>query len=117
MTRTREEGVASTYVMSIALLLLTVSTVCLFAVLLIGLNQRAAQGADFAALAASKASVDDKPACQSARRIARANGVRIVTCRMDAEVATVTTRAELNTPFGAWGVKARARAAPDYYFE
>ena len=75
MTRTREEGVASTYVMSIALLLLT------------------------------------------ARRMARANGVRIVTCRMDAEVATVTTRAELNTPFGAWGVKARARAAPDYYFE
>ena len=117
MTTAREEGIASAHAVSIALILLTLAAACLFAVLLIGLNQRAGQGADFAALAASKASMDVKSACQSARKIARANGVRIVNCRMDADVATVITRAEMNTPFGAWGVKARARAAPDYYFD
>ena len=89
----------------------------MIAVQFLSLHQRAGQGADFAALAASKASVDGQDGCTTARRIARANGTRITSCRMDAEVATVTARAEIKTPLGAWGIKQRARAAPSYYFD
>ena len=103
--------------MSAGAVIIVVAGACMVAVLLLSLHQRAGQGADFAALAASKASADGNDGCANARRIARANGTRITSCRMDAEVATVTARAEIDTPFGAWGIKQRARAAPSYYFE
>lgn len=117
MTARHERGVATAHMMSISVALIAVTTACLSVVMLLGMQQRARSGADFAALAASKASVEGKPACQAARRIARDNGVRIVACRLDADVATVTTKSDVRTPFGTWGVKARARAAPDFYFD
>ena len=111
-----ESGIASAHVLTISFVLLTVTSVCLVAVLIFGLHQKSSQGADFAALAASKASVDGKNGCHAAKRLAKVNGVRLVSCRMDADVATVSTKAVVSTPFGSWGIKSRARAAPDFYF-
>lgn len=117
MNAPRERGTGSTLAISAGAVIVMVAGACMVAVLLLSLHQRAGQGADFAALAASKASVDGQEGCAAARRIAKANGTRITSCRMDAEVATVTARAEIKTPLGAWGIRQRARAAPSYYFE
>src|SRR5690606_19056512 len=102
----------SVYALSIMLLLITITGACLCGIQIYGLKQKSSSGADFAALAASQASVEGENGCRAARRLAHANRVELITCRMDAEVATVTTRASVSTPFGTWGVKSRARAAP-----
>jgi len=112
-----ERGVASVHALTLMMLLTTISGACLCAVMIYGLKQKSSSGADFAALAASQASVEGVNGCKAAARLAKANSVELIACRMDAEVATVTTRASVSTPFGAWGIKSRARAAPAFYFE
>ncbi|MCW2831891.1 MAG: hypothetical protein JWP31_2583 [Aeromicrobium sp.] len=83
---------------------------------LVRLRHRVAGAADLAALAGSQASVAGDDGCAAARAIARRNGARLVACRMDYDVATVTARAE-SAPWWSvrWATEQRARAAPDYY--
>ena len=83
----------------------------------IATGQRASQAADLAALAGSAASLDQRDGCDAARAVARANGAHLVACRMDADVATVTVRAERRSPWGSWGSERKARAAPLTYLQ
>ncbi len=105
------------HVVFLALVLMVVSALALVAVLMFSLNQQASNAADFAALAASKASVEGESGCVAAERLAMENKVHLLSCRMDHDVATIKVKATVHTLFGDWGVKARARAAPDFYFE
>ncbi|WP_166375878.1 Rv3654c family TadE-like protein [Aeromicrobium phragmitis] len=85
---------------------------------LIGLRHEARAAADLAALAGSQASVEGEDGCEAAREVARENDAILADCRMDADVATVTARAESPRWWGGrWAVEQRARAAPVSYLE
>ena len=83
---------------------------------LVGLRHQASAGADLAALAASRASLAGTAPCDRAEQVARDNDTILIRCRMDADVATVTARAESPRWWGGqWAVEQRARAAPVSY--
>ncbi|WP_293784355.1 flp pilus-assembly TadE/G-like family protein, partial [uncultured Aeromicrobium sp.] len=74
--------------------------------------------ADLAALAGSQASTEGHDGCDAARDVAEQNRASLVDCRMDADVATVTARAESPRWWGGrWAIEQRARAAPISYLE
>lgn len=79
--------------------------------------QRAGRAADAAALAASSASLAGEDPCAAAEKIARENDAEVITCRMDADVATITARVVSDSPWGRWGAERKARAAPLSYLE
>lgn len=113
-----ERGAATIHAVAIVALLALVAFACLQLALAVGLRQRAAAAADLAALAASRASVEGAEPCDVARRIARDNGGILRTCRLDADVATVSVRVEgPRWSLGRWISEQRARAAPSWYLD
>jgi len=118
VTRRSDRGSATVHAVSIAIVLLVLTLVLVQAAGLVRLRHRVAAAADLAALAASQTSVAGGDGCAAARDIARRNGARIVRCRMDFDVATVTARATSRPWWSAsWGAEQRARAAPESYLD
>jgi secretion/DNA translocation related TadE-like protein len=111
-----DRGAATVHAVSIGVLLVVVAVVLVQAVSLVQMRHRVAAAADLAALAASRASVAGDDGCRAAATVARRNGARLVACRMDFDVATVTARAS-SPPWwgGRWASEQRARAAPESY--
>ncbi|MFD1859463.1 hypothetical protein EHW97_07620 [Aeromicrobium camelliae] len=113
-----ERGVATVTAVVIGAVLVLLGVVGLQLAQLIGLRHEASAGADLAALAGSQASTEGDDGCEAARDVAEENGVALTACRMDADVATVTARAESPRWWGGrWAVEQRARAAPVSYLE
>ncbi len=111
-----DRGAVTVHAAFIAVLLVVAALVITEMAGLVRLRHRVAAAADLAALSASQASVGGHDACAAARRIASRNGAEVVTCRMDYDVATVTTRAVSRSWWGhRWAFKQKARAAPDFY--
>ncbi len=111
-----EMGAATVYAASIAVLLTTAALVMTQVAGLVRLKHSVASAADLSALAASRASVNGADACQVAKTIARRNGATVLTCRMDFDVATITTRGVSRSWWGhRWAFEQKARAAPDFY--
>ena len=116
MRRYPETGAATAYAASIAVLLTTAALVVTQVAGLVRLKHSVAAAADLSALAASRASVNGEEACDAATAIARRNGARVLTCRMDFDVATVTARGTSRTWWGhRWAFEQKARAAPNFY--
>ena len=62
------------------------------------------------------ASLAGDDGCAAARAVARHNGARLVRCRMDLDVVTVTARQHTGSWWGhRWAFEVDARAAPDFY--
>ncbi|MET1037717.1 MAG: Rv3654c family TadE-like protein [Aeromicrobium sp.] len=116
MTRRGDRGAVAVHAVAVSVVLLVVTLVIVQAAGLVRLRHRVAAAADLAALAASQASVAGADGCSAARGIARRNGAELVRCRMDHDVATVTTRAR-SAPWWSdtWGTDQTARAAPESY--
>lgn len=111
-----DRGAATVHAATVAVLLLIVGLVLVQATSLVQMKHRVAAAADLAALAASRASVGGEDGCQAAATAARRNGARLVACRMDFDVATVTARATSPRWWGGrWVTEQRARAAPESY--
>ncbi|MEV7398362.1 Rv3654c family TadE-like protein [Aeromicrobium sp. NPDC092404] len=118
MSRWTERGSVTAHAATICVLLVVAALVITEMAGLVRLRHRVAAGADLAALSATQASVAGDDACSAARRIARRNGTTLVTCRMDFDVATITTRATSHRWWGhRWALEQKARAAPDFYIE
>jgi secretion/DNA translocation related TadE-like protein len=112
----RERGSASAYAVIAAAALLLVALVITEAAALVAVRHRAASAADLAALAGSQASVAGHDGCAAAERAARRNDARLVSCRMDFDVATVTARVDSSRWWGhRWAAEIPARAAPASY--
>lgn len=112
----RERGAATVHAATVAVLLVVVGVVLAQAAGLVQLQHRAAAAADLAALAGSRASAAGDDGCKVAADVARRNGARLVACRMDFDVATVTARTTSPRWWGGrWASEQRARAAPEAY--
>jgi secretion/DNA translocation related TadE-like protein len=111
-----ERGASTVHAASVMVLLVIVTSVLVQAASLVQMRHRVAAAADLAALAASRASVAGDDGCRAGAAVARRNGARLVACRMDFDVATVTARAS-SSPWwgGRWASEQRARAAPESY--
>lgn len=82
------------------------------------LHHQVASAADLAALAGSRAASAGRDGCAAARDVARRNDARLIRCRMDLDVATVTARRETDRWWGhVWTFDVDARAAPADYVE
>lgn len=114
----RQRGAATVHAVSVGVLLIVVTLVLVQATSLVRMRHRTAAAADLAALAASRASAAGDDGCRAARDVARRNGARLVSCRMDFDVATVTARTT-SPPWwgGRWATEQRARAAPESYLD
>lgn len=111
-----ERGAVTVYGMAIGSLLGLITAVILQASALIRLQHEVAKAADLAALAATQASVAGKNPCAAASEIGRRNQSVVIRCRMDFDVATVTTRAESRAVWGQrFAFERKARAAPVGY--
>jgi secretion/DNA translocation related TadE-like protein len=114
--RRPETGAATAYAASIAVLLTTAALVVTQVAGLVRLKHSVAAAADLSALAASRASVNGDEACDAATAIARRNGAKVLTCRMDFDVATITAGGTSRSWWGhRWAFEQKARAAPDFY--
>ncbi|MCW2750979.1 MAG: TadE-like protein [Aeromicrobium sp.] len=83
---------------------------------LVRLKHLVAAAADLSALAASRVSVNGDDPCDAATTIAQRNGAKVLTCRMDFDVATITARGTSRTWWGhRWAFEQKARAVPDFY--
>lgn len=117
MKRT-DHGSATVHAMSVTIVLSVVGLFGFQVAMLIGVQHRVAGGADLAALAASKASFAGGDGCAAAVNVARRNHVKIKSCRMDFDVATVTARGQAKTVWGQrFAFERKARAAPIDYVE
>ena len=114
--RDRECGSVTVHALWVATLLCVVAVVMAQVAAVVRLKHEVASAADLAALAASRASLAGQDGCGSAHLVAARNGARLVRCRMDLDVATVTTRQDTASWWGRrWAFEAEARAAPDFY--
>jgi secretion/DNA translocation related TadE-like protein len=114
--RRPDSGAATVHAATIAVLLVTAALVVTQVAGLIRLKHSVAAAADLSALAASRASVSGDDGCEAARAIAQRNGARVLTCRMDFDVATITARGTSRTWWGhRWAFEQKARAAPESY--
>jgi len=113
-----ERGAATVWAAIAIAVLVLVGVIGLQAAQLIGLRHTASAAADLAALAGSRASLSGRDGCERAEAVARENDADLVDCRMDADVATVTARAESPRWWGGrWASEQRARAAPVSYLD
>jgi secretion/DNA translocation related TadE-like protein len=111
-----ERGSVTVHALWVAAVLCVVAVVMAQVATVIRVKHQVASAADLAALAGSRASLAGKDGCDAARAVARRNGARLVGCRMDLDVATVTARRR--APSGwvhRWTFEVDARAAPDFY--
>ena len=114
--RRGERGAVTVYAMAIGSMLALIAAVIVQASTLIRLQHEVTKAADLSALAASQASAAGQDGCGAARFIARRNHAVVIRCRMDFDVATVTTRGESRAVWGRnFGVERKARAAPADY--
>lgn len=112
----RERGAVTVYAASAALLLTLGALVMAQVAGLVRLKHSVASAADLAALAASRASVNGDDGCDAATDLVKRNGARLVSCRMDYDVATVTAGGTSKSWWGhTWSFEQKARAAPDFY--
>lgn len=116
-TSDRPDGGSMTvHAVWVALALLVLVVMILQVTALVRLRHEVTAAADLAALAASRASSEGEDGCAAARELAVANRARVTSCRMDLEVATVTTAGQARPWWGGrWDVEATARAAPAWY--
>jgi secretion/DNA translocation related TadE-like protein len=111
-----DTGASTVHAVSVTVLLVVVTLVLVQAASLVQMRHRVAAAADLAALAASRASVAGDDGCRAGAAVARRNGARLVACRMDFDVATVTARASSPAWWGGrWASEQKARAAPESY--
>lgn len=111
-----ERGAVTVPAAAIAVLLVVAALIVTEMAGLVRLRHRVAAAADLAALSATQASVGGQDACATAERIAVRNGAEVLLCRMDYDVATITTRAVSRSWWGhRWAFEQKARAAPDFY--
>ncbi len=118
MRRAGDRGAVSVLAVCLVVLLLAVAGGAVEMGAALRARHMAASAADLAALAASRAAESGEDACAEAEEVARLNGAKLVTCRLDAAVATVT--AEVRTPrwWGhGWSSRQSARAAPVSYLQ
>ena len=100
----------------VATVLCVVAIVMAQVATVIRVKHQVASAADLAALAGSRASLAGDDGCDAARTVARHNDARLVRCRMDLDVATVTARMQTSRWWGhRWAFEVDARAAPDFY--
>ena len=111
-----ERGAVTVHAIAIGSLLGLIAVVIVQASTLVRLQHEVTKAADLSALAASQASVAGKDPCAAATEIGRRNHATVIRCRMDFDVATVTTRGESRAVWGQqFGVERKARAAPADY--
>lgn len=113
---TLDRGAVTVYAASAAVMLTLVALVLAQVAGLIRLKHSVAAAADLAALAASRASVQGEDGCDAADELVRSNGARLISCRMDYDVATVVAGGTSTSWWGQkWSFEQKARAAPDFY--
>jgi secretion/DNA translocation related TadE-like protein len=111
-----ERGSATVYAVAAGALLGLLAAVIVQATALIRLQHEVSRAADLAALAATQASVAGRDGCRAAADLAERNHAVVVRCRMDFDVATVTTRGESMAIWGRrFAFERKARAAPSDY--
>ena len=113
-----EGGAVSTAAVGVAILLVVVAGGAVELGGALRAKHAAASAADLAALAASRAVESGRDACEAAEDVARRNGARVVTCRLDAAVATITTEVRAPRWWGrGWTSQQTSRAAPVSYLD
>ncbi|MBC7595696.1 MAG: hypothetical protein H7288_17460 [Kineosporiaceae bacterium] len=116
MNGRRERGSVTVYAIAAGTVLGLIAMAIVQATALIGLQHEVSRAADLSALAASQASVAGRDGCLAAADLARRNHSAVVICRMDFDVATVTTRGESKALWGQrFAFERKARAAPSDY--
>ena len=111
-----ERGSVTIHALWVATLLCVVAVVTAQVATVVRAKHQVASAADLAALAGSRASLAGEDGCEAARAVARRNGARLVRCRMDLDVATVTARGGTQSWWGhQWAFEVDARAAPAFY--
>ncbi|MFJ6441101.1 Rv3654c family TadE-like protein [Streptomyces sp. NPDC091649] len=104
-----DRGVATVWVAVTATGLCTVFAAVLALGQAVAARHRAGGAADLAALAAADRALEGAVvACETARKVAVAQGAGLVRCTMQGEIADVTTR----SAFGPYEPAVRARAGP-----
>ncbi|MFI5920074.1 Rv3654c family TadE-like protein [Streptomyces anulatus] len=104
-----DRGMATVWVAVTAAGLCTVFAVVLALGQAVAARHRAGGAADLAALAAADRALDGAVvACETARRVALAQGAELVRCAVHGEIADVTAR----SGFGPYLPTVRARAGP-----
>lgn len=113
-----ERGAVTIHALTAGGFLALIALVIVQATMLIRLQHQVSMAADLSALAASRASSAGDDGCAAARALARRNHVRIRSCRMDFDVATVIARGESRAIWGhRYAVESKARAAPAAYLD
>ena len=116
MTFRRERGAITVYAIAAGAVLGLIAMAIVQATTLIRLQHEVSKAADLAALAATQASVAGRDGCLAAADLAQRNHATVANCRMDFDVATVTTRGESNALWGQrFAFERKARAAPADY--
>jgi len=111
-----ERGAVTVYAASAAVMLTLLALVMVQVAGLVRLKHTDDSAADLAALAASRASVAGEDGCQAAADLMRRNRAKLVSCRMDYDVATVVATGTSKVWWGeTWSFEQKARAAPDFY--
>lgn len=112
----RERGSATVHAVWMGAALCVVAVIIAQISVAVRFHHQAASAADLAALAGSRAASGGDNGCAAARDMARRNGARLMRCRMDFDVATVTARRDTGRWWGRiWRFEVDARAAPDFY--
>lgn len=111
---TAERGSSSVYVLAAGAVVLLAGTAAAAVGSAMVARHRAEAAADLGALAAaSSATLGAGPACSVATDVVRANGARLVGCRLIGADALVTVTVVPAGPAAAWGqARAAARAGP-----
>jgi secretion/DNA translocation related TadE-like protein len=111
-----DRGSATVHAVWVGAALCVVSVIITQVAVAVRFHHQAAAAADLAALAGSRAASAGEDGCARARDVARRNEARLVSCRMDLDVATVTARRDTDRWWGrVWTFEVDARAAPDSY--
>jgi secretion/DNA translocation related TadE-like protein len=114
--RRTEHGSITAHAVWVGAALCAVAVIMAQVAVAVRLHHQASSAADLAALAGSRAAAAGGDGCAAARDVARRNDARLVRCRMDLGVATVTARRETDRWWGrVWTFEVDARAAPADY--
>ena len=114
--RRAEHGSITTHAVWVGAALCAVAVIMAQVAVAVRLQHQASSAADLAALAGSRAASAGRDGCTAARDVARRNDARLVRCRIDLGVATVTARRETDRWWGrVWTFEVDARAAPADY--
>ncbi len=114
--RRGERGSVTAHAVWIGAALCAVAVVMAQVAVAVRLHHQAASAADLASLAGTRAASVGRDGCATAHDVARRNGARLVRCRMDLGVVTVTARRETDRWWGrVWTFEVDARAAPADY--